>query len=131
MLAAMASFAAVSALTSWTCAGSRLDIGKNDTVLFSGPTTIYLDGKAKLDGILANTSYRPYLLNIKVIGKGGVHVEAGATYAYIYAPEGDVHHHQTGQTYGSVISQLLCFRQTAKGHYDESGGTGGNIVSVR
>jgi Flp pilus assembly protein TadG len=110
---------------------TQLDIGKDSTVLFNGPTTIYLDGSAKLNGTLANVLYRPYLLNIKVIGGGGVHVEAGATYAYIYAPQGSVHHHQTGQTYGSVISNLLCFRQTAKGHYDESGGPGGNIVSVR
>ena len=60
-----------------------------------------------------------------------VHINAGNTYAYIYAPEGDVHSHQTGQNFGSVICSLLCWRQTAQGHYDEAGGPGGDIVSVK
>jgi Flp pilus assembly protein TadG len=105
------------------------NVGKGCTVLFSGPTTIYLNGGAKLNGIIAHTSYRPYNLTIRA--KGGIHIEDGETYAYIYNPEGDVHHHKLGQSFGSVISKLLCFRQTAQGHYDESGGPGGNIVSVK
>ena len=31
-----------------------------------------------------------------------------------------------GQSFGSVISHLLCFRQTAMGHYDTSIGPGGS-----
>jgi Flp pilus assembly protein TadG len=105
------------------------EVGVNDTVLFTGPTTIYLNGSAALNGTIAHTSYRPYMLTIKA--KGGIHIEDGKTYAYIYNPEGGVHHHKLGQSFGSVISKLLCFRQTAQGHYDESGGPGGNIVSVK
>jgi Flp pilus assembly protein TadG len=105
------------------------DVGKGNTILFSGPTTIYLNGSGSINGNVSHTSYRPYLLTIKC--KGGVHFMAGKTYAYIYAPEGGVHHHGTGETFGSVIANLLCFRHNAQGHYDESGGPGGNIVSVK
>ena len=108
-----------------------LKLGVGSNVTFTGPTTIYLDGKGDIEGNLSHTSFRPYLLKIKVAGSGGVHINAGNTYAYIYAPEGDVHSHQTGQNFGSVISSLLCWRQTAQGHYDEAGGPGGDIVSVK
>jgi len=106
-----------------------MDVGKNCTVTFTGPTTIYLNGGGSFDGTIAHSSYKPYLLTIKA--KGGIHIEDGATYAYIYNPEGSVHHHKLGQSFGSVITNLLCFRQTAQGHYDEAGGPGGNIVSVK
>jgi hypothetical protein len=108
-----------------------LSIGHNCTVIFSGPTTIYLNGKASINGNLRHISFRPYFLNIKIANGGGAHIEDGRTYAYIYAPEGDVHSHKKGETFGSVISSLLCWRQEAKGHYDESGGPGGNIESVK
>jgi Flp pilus assembly protein TadG len=108
---------------------TSFNVGKGNTILFSGPTTIYLDGSGTIEGNVSHISYRPYLLTLKV--KGGVHVMAGCTYAYIYAPDGGVHHHNTGQTFGSVIAKLLCFRHNAQGHYDESGGPGGNIMSVK
>jgi len=110
---------------------TSITLGAGSTVFFSGATTIYLDGKANIEGNLSHTSYRPYLLKIKVAGTGGVHINAGNTYAYIYAPEGDVHSHQTGQNFGSVICSLLCWRQVAQGHYDTGAGPGGDIVSVK
>jgi Flp pilus assembly protein TadG len=112
---------------------TTLDVAPGTTILFNGATTIYLDGGAQIQGTLANSNYRPYSLVIKVTKGHSVKVDPGIIYAHIYNPEGDVHHHNGGQSYGSVVSDLLCFRHTSQGHYDLAGGgsTGLNIQSVK
>jgi hypothetical protein len=107
---------------------TQFDVGKNDVVTFTGPTTIYLNGGSAISGRVAHSSLRPYQLNIKVYGNNKIALQDGAmVYACIYDPGGSVHHHG-GQSFGSVVSDLLCFRQTGQGHSDSSLGS---ISSVK
>ena len=103
---------------SWACTGGQEPSGD-----WAFKSTSAMDGTA------ANSSYRPYMLNIKIYGTGSMKLNTGKLYAYVYAPLGDVHHHG-GQSFGGVISSLLCFRQTGQGHYDESSSTGGSGMSA-
>ena len=109
-------------------------VDSGSTVLFNGATTIYMAGDADISGTVAASSYRPYNLIFKMSGTHKMAVDGGKIYAHIYNPQGDVHHHNGGESFGSVISDLLCFRHTSKGHYDLSGsssGTSANIQSVK
>jgi Flp pilus assembly protein TadG len=113
---------------------TSLTVSSGSTVEFSGATTIYLNGSGTIQGTLAASNYRPYSLIIKVAGAHSVKMDGGKLYAHLYNPEGDVHHHNGGESFGSVVSDLLCFRHTSKGHYDLSGssaGTSANIQSVK
>jgi hypothetical protein len=113
---------------------TSFDVATGSTVLFSGATTIYMAGDATINGTVAASNYRPYNLVFKMSGSHKMAVDGGTIYAHLYNPQGDVHHHNGGQSFGSVVSDLLCFRQTSQGHYDLSGssaGTAANIQSVK
>ena len=82
---------------------------------------------------VAASNYRPYSLLFKMSGTHKMAEGGGTIYAHVYNPEGSVHHHNGGQSFGSVVSDLLCFRHTSQGHYDLSGGgsSGSGIQSVK
>ncbi len=106
-----------------------LQVKPGGSLLFSGNTTVYLNGDLSLEGTVAHTSYRPVYLSVKMqAGNKGEIKDGGFFYGRIYAPDCDVHHHG-GQSFGSVVSKLLCFRQTGAGHYDTSFGAGNGSAS--
>jgi Flp pilus assembly protein TadG len=99
---------------------TKFDIGSGNHVYFTGPTTIYLNCSGDLTSTLAAADFKPSNLSVKVIN-GNWKIEAGGVfYGSFYNPYGDLHHHNGGISYGSVISDLLCFRQTSQGHQDLS-----------
>jgi Flp pilus assembly protein TadG len=107
-------------------------VGDNSTVLFSGTATIYLNGNGSILGNIAHTSYVPGQLRLQVAGSQTVKIDGdGKFYGCIYAPQANVHHHTYGQSFGSVVSSLLCFRHNAQGHFDESSGTINGNVTVK
>lgn len=115
---------------------TELEIGQNASVYFSGDTTIYLDGPASISGTIAHSTLRPALLKVNVANGHNVSIiNNGRFYGRLYNPQGDVHHHNSGQSFGSVISSLLCFRNNAQGHADFNAmygdGSGGGIKMIR
>jgi hypothetical protein len=98
---------------------TQMQIQAGTTVYFSSPALIYLNGSATIAGTIAASSLKPKDLSIRV-ANGKVSIDPGVVYGCIYNPTGDCHHHNGGTTYGSVISDLLCFRQTSQGHQDLS-----------
>jgi hypothetical protein len=110
---------------------TRFDLGDNTAVTFSGAATIYVNGDSKIQGQLAHASFRPNLVRIKLTAGSKCSIEdGGRVYAMIYGPAADVHHHNGGQSFGSVISDLLCFRQDSEGHFDESLGSAGREAGI-
>jgi len=103
-------------------------VSAGSTVEFASPTTIYMAGDATIQGTVAASNYRPYSLIFKMSGSHKMAVDGGTIYAHVYNPQGDVHHHNGGQSFGSVVSDLLCFRQTSQGHYDLAGGTSASAI---
>lgn len=110
---------------------TNFNIGTGNQVYFSGPTIIYLNCGGQIQSTLAPSSLRPMELAVRVtptnnwtIGSGGVF------YGSFYNPTGAVHHHNGGVSYGSVISSLLCFRQTSQGHQDLSMGKYASAAGV-
>ena len=106
-------------------------VADGSTVEFAPPTTIYMAGDATIQGTVACSNYRPYSLLFKMSGTHKMAVDGGTIYAHVYNPQGDVHHHNGGQSFGSVVSDLLCFRHTSQGHYDLSSGSGGSTASIQ
>jgi Flp pilus assembly protein TadG len=110
---------------------TKFDIGSGNHVYFTGPTLIYLDCAGDITSTLAPTSLRPIDLAVKVTpGKNWKIDSGGVFYGSFYNPTGDMHHHNGGISYGSVISDLLCFRQTSQGHQDLSLGKYAATVGV-
>jgi hypothetical protein len=102
---------------------TKFDIGRGNEIYFNSPTVIYLDCGGDIVSTLAPSSLRPADLAIKVTPNNNWKIDAGGVfYGFFYNPTGDVHHHNGGISYGSVISDLLCFRQTSQGHQDLSMG---------
>lgn len=100
---------------------TKFDLGDNNTVNFDGPTVIYLKCGGDITSTLGATSRLPSDLAIKVAPNYNWKIDSGGTfYGTFYNPTGDVHHHNGGQSFGSVISDLLCFRQNSQGHQDLS-----------
>jgi hypothetical protein len=98
---------------------TKFDIGTGNHVYFTGPTLIYLDCGGKITSTLAPVGLRPIDLAVKVTANNNWSIESGGVfYGSFYNPTGDVHHHNGGISYGSVISDLLCFRGTSQGHQD-------------
>lgn len=108
---------------------TKFDIGKGNSVFFSGPATLYLNCSGMIQSTIASSDYRPAKLSIKVApatsgygpGPTGYNWSIDASgnfYGSFYNPTGDVHHHNGGISHGSVISDLLCFRQNSEGHQD-------------
>jgi hypothetical protein len=112
---------------------TQFNVGDGSTVLFTGTTTIYLNGDASIQGTVANSSYKPAQLKFQVAGARHIHIDGNAmVYANVYAPDSDVHHHDYGQSFGSVVSSLLCFRHNAQGHFDEtSSNINGNVTVMQ
>lgn len=100
---------------------TKFDCGKGNTVKFSGPTVIYLKCGGKFECTIQPSSLYAGDLAIKVLPTYNWTIDAGADFTgSFYNPTGDVHHHNGGISRGSVISDLLCFRQTSEGHHDLS-----------
>jgi len=100
---------------------TKFDIGTGNHVYFTGPTTIYLNCAGDITSTLAPVGLKPVNLSVLVTSGHNWKIEApGVFYGSFYNPAGDVHHHNGGISYGSVISNLLCFRQTSQGHQDLS-----------
>jgi Flp pilus assembly protein TadG len=98
---------------------TKFDLGTGNTVRFSGPTIIYLKCGGDITSNIAASSLKPADLSIKVVPGYNWKIDAGGVfYGSFYNPTGDVHHHNGGVSYGSVISDLLCFRQDSEGHQD-------------
>lgn len=115
---------------------TKLDLDDNSTLRFTSSTTIYLNGSGKIQGRMGHTSWRPSYLKLNVANGNNVSIDNyGEFYGILYNPQGDVHHHGNGESFGGVISDLLCFRNNAKGHADTSAafgaGEGGSIKTVR
>ena len=96
----------------------QLVVSTGSTVSFTGPTLIYLAGSGTIQGTLEAASLKPADLSVRVLPSNNVSIDGGTFYGCLYNPTGDVHHHNGGISYGSVISDLLCFRQTSQGHQD-------------
>jgi hypothetical protein len=98
---------------------TKFDLGIGNHVYFTGPTVIYLKCNGKIESTLGPASLRPPDLAVKVAPNYNWTIDAGGVfYGSFYNPTGDVHHHNGGISYGSVISDLLCFRHTSQGHQD-------------
>jgi hypothetical protein len=100
---------------------TKFDLGSGNHVYFTGPTLIYLDCAGDITSTLAPVGFHPVDLAVKVTPGKNWKIDAGGVfYGSFYNPTGDLHHHNGGISYGSVISDLLCFRQTSQGHQDMS-----------
>jgi Flp pilus assembly protein TadG len=110
---------------------TKFDIGTGNHVYFNGPTTIYLNCAGDITSTLAASDFKPANLSVLVTAGHNWKFDAGGVfYGSFYNPSGDLHHHNGGISYGSVISDLLCFRQTSQGHQDLSLGKYAVTVGV-
>jgi Flp pilus assembly protein TadG len=115
---------------------TKFDLGVGNTIRFSGPTIIYLQCGGDIQSNIAATGLKPANLAIRVLPSNNWKIDAGGVfYGSFYNPTGAVHHHNGGISYGSVISDLLCFRQNSEGHQDMSMGkyatAAAGIVTVK
>lgn len=109
-------------------------VDNSAVVTFTLPSTMYLYGEAEIAGEVKHAARLPSNLMIYFTATGeDMKIEgAGKLYATVYNPNGKVHHHGSGQSFGSVIARLLCFRNNGQGHFDTSlgngQGTGGELI---
>jgi hypothetical protein len=98
---------------------TELKVNPGASLTFTGRTTIYLDGDLKVEGTLAAATLLPGDLTVLMTANNKGEIKGnGKLYGSLYAAGSDVHHHDNGQSFGSVISDLLCFRHYAQGHSD-------------
>jgi hypothetical protein len=103
----------------------KIDVGKNSTLRFTGPTIIYLYADTTIDGDLGCTTGKPEHLQIYMTVAHWIHIrEKAHVYAVIYNPTDDIQIEDDAQLFGSGIATNFIIKDRARAHYDTALGTG-------
>jgi len=118
---------------------NNFTVGSNNSVTFTGPTTLYVYGDFNLSGGATTASSVPGNLTINMIRNpytgvaGTLRVSSGTDlYANIYAPESAVIMSGNGDIYGSVVGLTVDMTGNSSIHYDLNlSGNSGTISLVK
>jgi hypothetical protein len=106
----------------------NFNVGKNNTVDFTGPATIYVYGSVNFSGNATTSGNLPDNLKIITVPNPNTGAPPGpinlssnsALYAGIYAPLSPVTMSGTGDLYGSIVAKSIDMTGTSAIHYDLS-----------
>ncbi|HEX8912250.1 MAG TPA: TadG family pilus assembly protein [Humisphaera sp.] len=119
-------------LSAGTYYARNVSVGSNNSVICTGPVTIYCWGTFNLSGSITTASNTPANLTVYMCPgpsnqtPGSVNISSnGALYMQVYAPQSAVNLSGTGDIYGSVLGKTVSMSGTSAIYYDialEGGG---------